>query len=321
MGYRQVQVISGRGTEPGQFAESLRGIAVDGKDLLYAVGDREVKVFDHQGGLRQRWTTAKPGYCVAAYADQALAQGTAVYVGEESQVEQFDGAGKLVATLRDDRLGVVTAIGLLGVHPRTAESHRRDAGATGVLGGTLNQDLLMADATQRCLCCYDRQGKWLNDIGKDNNTRGFLIPNGHLDFSVDAAGVIRVANPGKHRVERYSLTGELLGHFGKFGMQRPEDFPGCCNPTNLALTQQGDVVVTEKAPPRMKRYDADGKLLALVGPEAFDPNCKNMDVAVDLQGQVYVADTVRLHICVFAPEDGARAAATGPAASAVEAKP
>ena len=46
-----------------------------------------------------------------------------------------------------------------------------------------------------------------------------------------------------------------------------------------------------------------GKLLALIGPESFDQNCKNMDVAVDSRGRVYVADTARLWILVFEPED------------------
>ena len=95
----------------------------------------------------------------------------------------------------------------------------------------------------------------------------------------------------------------MLSHWGRFGTRRPEDFPGCCNPTNLALTPQGHVVVTEKAAPRMKVYNSSGKLLTLVGPEAFHANCKNMDVACDAQGRVYIVDTVRLTICVFTPAE------------------
>jgi hypothetical protein len=39
----------------------------------------------------------------------------------------------------------------------------------------------------------------------------------------------------------------------------------------------------------------------VVADTAFDPGCRNMDVAVGAQGRVYVADTVRLEICVFDP--------------------
>ena len=37
--------------------------------------------------------------------------------------------------------------------------------------------------------------------------------------------------------------------------------------------------------------------------ETFDPAAKNMDVATDDHGNVYVADTVRRHICVFEPTE------------------
>ena len=97
------------------------------------------------------------------------------------------------------------------------------------------------------------------------------------------------------------MTGELLVRFAKFGMRQPEDLSGCCNPTNLTLTSTGQLIVTEKTGPRLKVYDADRKLIALVSEDAFDAGCKNMDVAVDAQGRIYVADTVRLCILLFAP--------------------
>jgi len=273
MQYRQLRVISGKGSKPDQFKDALRGICIDRAGLIYTVGDREVKVFEISGKLQRRWRTAEPGYCIAVDKDAT------VYVGQIGRVEKFDVKGKLLGTWQDaDRLGLVTAIDFYGDY------------------------VLVADARDRCIRRYDKNGKWLNDIGKDNNTKGFLIPNGHLDFSVDTKGIIYVSNSAKHRVERYTMKGKLLGHFGKFGQRRPEDFPGCCNPTNLTLGKHGRIVVTEKAGPRMKVYDAAGKLLSLVGPEAFDPNCRNMDVATDSAGRVYVIDTVRLHICVFAPQ-------------------
>ncbi len=272
MEYKQIRVVGGRGSGPGQFAHALRGIALDKAALLYAVGDSSVKVFDDKGKLLRQWPTAKPGHCVTV-DDQGV-----VYVGEAGQIEMFDSTGKFIKHWQDEkRLGLVTAIAVYG------------------------DDVLLADAQDRCIRRYDSKGNWHNDIGADNNTRGFLIPNGHLDFVVDAAGIIHAANPAKFRIERYTRTGDMLGKFGKFGTRRVSDFQGCCNPTNVTLTKEGHVVVTEKAGPRMKVYDSSGTMLAFVGHEAFDENCKNMDVAADAQGLIYVADTVRLHICVFAP--------------------
>ena len=106
---------------------------------------------------------------------------------------------------------------------------------------------------------------------------------------------------GLHRVQRYTPDGKLLGQFGRFDGQDPSGFSGCCNPTNVAVSGADRIYVTEKAGPRAKVYDAEGNLLSVIATDAFARNCKNMDVAVDSHGRVYVVDTVKLQILVFAP--------------------
>jgi hypothetical protein len=282
--YHQARVISGNGTGPGQFADELRALAVDSADRLYAVGDSKVAVFSAAGEFQKTWTTARPGLSAAIAAD-----GT-VYVGEEGQIELFDPVGKLRDTWRDaEHLGAVTAIGLTG------------------------ESILIGDAKARCIRRLDRHGKYIRDIGKDNKLGGFSIPNGQVDLVIDSAGVIHAPNPGRHRVERYTLDGKLVGTFGRFDGQDPAGFTGCCNPTNIALTPNGQLVTAEKANPRVKVYDVEGRLLALMGTQDFDPNCVNMDIAVDSRGRIYVADTVRLQIVVFEPESSA--ATTQPASA------
>ena len=69
------------------------------------------------------------------------------------------------------------------------------------------------------------------------------------------------------------------------------------------MRTSNDRSVTEKAAPRAKVYDGAGQLLAVVADRTFDPGAKNMDVAVDSTGRIYVADTVRLEIRVFQPEE------------------
>jgi sugar lactone lactonase YvrE len=245
---------------------ALRGIAVDGNGQLYAAGDSEIKVI----GLNRRWPTSRPVHSVAVDSDGAI------YAGEIGQIEIFDSAGKLFHTWRDDRLlGRVTAIGF------TKDS------------------VLAGDAADRAIRRFDRNGKFLNNIGKDSAVNGLLIPNGVVDFGVDAQGIIFAANPGKHRVERYTPGGELLGHMGRFDGLDPAGFTGCCNPTNVAI--RDGIYTTEKAGPRVKAYDFSGKLLAVIATDLFDANCKNMDIAVDARGRVYVVDTVKAAIFVFEP--------------------
>lgn len=276
MTYQTIQTFAGRGNRDDQFARALRGLAVGPEDRLYAVGDEAVKVYDATGSLLARWPTGVAGYSVAVEGDE-------VWVGQAGQVEVFSTGGRLLDTWRDgERLGLVTAIGFAG------------------------GDVLLADAAARCIRRFDRGGRFVNSIGDQHRKGGFHIPNGVVDFAVDAKGVVHVANPGMHRVESYRPDGELLGRFGHFDGIDPAGFPGCCNPTNVALGRGGRIFVTEKAGPRAKVYDAEGTFLEVVAAEeAFDATCKNMDLAVDSRGRVYVADTVRLEILVFEPAQAA----------------
>ncbi|MCB9881877.1 MAG: NHL repeat-containing protein [Planctomycetes bacterium] len=273
MKYRLTATIPGRSDEAHRFTTALRGLALGTADALYMAGDQCVQVFDEEGRFVRRIDTSAPGHAVAIATD-----GT-VWVGEEERIEIFSAEGKRLRTWTDAaRFGRVTAISF----------H--------------DEDVILADAAARCLRRYTREGEFVNDIGHDNRMKGFLIPNGVLDFALDDAGVIHASNPGKHRIERYTLDGRLLGHIGRFDGRDPEGFRGCCNPTNVTVTSKGHAVVTEKADPRVKILDAEGKLVAIVATEPFDPVCKNMDVVVDSKARVYVADTVKLHACVFTPE-------------------
>jgi len=270
MRFRQVATAGGKGSAPDRFVRTLRGIAVDGAGRLYAAGDAEIKVFDGRARLEQRWPTASPPYAVAVAAD-----GT-VWAGEAGQIEIFAPGGRRAGAWSDAaRLGRVTAIGFAP-----------DA-------------VLVADAKDRSIRRYRPNGAFVGDIGKDNPTRGFRIPNGVVDFAVDVDGAIHAANPGKHRIERYAVDGRLVGRIGRFDGIDPAGFPGCCNPTNLAVAGRERIYVTEKADPRVKAYDFQGNLLGVVASDVFDPGCKNMDIAVDGRGRVWVADTVRLTVLGF----------------------
>jgi sugar lactone lactonase YvrE len=268
--YRPILRI-GPATEVGTLlGEDLRGVAVDGEGRIYAAVDSAVKVFDPDGTPIREWPTSRPAHAVAVDADGS------VWVGGLRRVEVFDADGTARETWdHDDGLGLVTAIGL------TAD------------------DVFLADASARWIHRYDREGKRRNQIGDRHRKGGFHIPNGVVDFAIDAEGVIHVANPGMHRVERYAADGTLLSWFGRFDGQDPAGFPGCCNPTNLTVDAAGRVIVTEKAGPRAKIYDRDGELVCVVATDIFDPAAKNMDVAVDRTGRILVADTARSEIVVF----------------------
>jgi hypothetical protein len=278
MQYRQVRIISGKGSGPSEFQRTLSGIAIDGQGRLYAAGDSELKVFDAMGVLVRRWSAALSPYSVAVALDNS------VWLGQEGQVEIFSDSGKWLRTWNNSsRLGHVTSIGFL------------------------KDSVLIGDASMRCINRFDPEGNFLNAIGSDNPVGGLLIPNGVVDFGIDSQGLIHVANPGKHRVERYSPEGKLLGHMGKFTGPDPAGFSGCCNPTNVAIAGLNMLCVTEKAGPRAKIYDYAGKLIAMIENAGFDPGAKNMDVAVDGRGHIYISDPVKLAVFEFEPAEGVRA--------------
>ena len=158
---------------------------------------------------------------------------------------------------------------------------------------------LVGDATDRAIRRFDRGGKFRNNIGKDNPLNGLLIPNGVVISAwTPTASSTRptrasIASSDTVPPENCSV------HIGHFHGTDPAGFGGCCNPTNVAVGDR--VYVTEKAGPRAKVYDFEGQLQAVIASQVFDPNCKNMSVAVDRRRPVYVADTVKLNIFVFEP--------------------
>jgi sugar lactone lactonase YvrE len=272
LAYRPSHRIGGKGPADHQFRKSLHGIALDDDGRIHAVGDSVVKVFTPRGELIRQWPISQPAYSVAVDG------GGRVWVGQWRQIEVYDADGSLVDTWEDpERLGLVSDVAV---------------GTGGVF---------LADASGRCIRRFDTEGRFLNNIGDRHRKGGFDIPNGVVDFALDGQGIVHVANPGMHRVERYTAEGELLGRFGRFDGRDPAGFPGCCNPTNVALDRAGRVIVSEKAGPRVKVYDTSGELLTVVATDAFDPGAKNMDLAVDSEGRIHVVDTVTLEIHVFAP--------------------
>jgi hypothetical protein len=245
-------------------------VACSAADGVWVLGDATIKRFDAAGAIVSRIELDR-------LASSIGVDGDTVWTGFDGEIACYSPSGERVGGFRDaPRLGRVTAV------------------------KCVDEFVLAGDATARCVRAYTRRGRWMRNLGVNNNTRGLLIPNGVVDFDVDRrTNTVVVANPGKHRVERYALNGELLGFWGRFGMHSTADFPGCCNPTNVAVACDGRVVVTEKAPPRLKVFSDAGQLLAVRNRDVFDPRAKNMSVAVSDSGQVYVADSAQLIVHVF----------------------
>ena len=111
------------------------------------------------------------------------------------------------------------------------------------------EDVFVADAGALVVWHYDLDGKLLGSIGKRDPSRGdsaaLIVPSPYFDVAVAPDGLLRVANPGMHRIEAFTFDGHLEFSWGKRGLG-VEAFCGCCNPSNIAILPDGRVVTAEK---------------------------------------------------------------------------
>lgn len=255
----------------------LRGIAIGPEDAIYVVGSAGLRVLDGDGRELRAWKVPADARAVAVADDGS------VWLALLTKVLKFDATGTQVARWGSEGSG---------------PGELRHVTSIAVSDG----NVLVADARNLCIHRFAPDGDLINEIGKrdrEANFLGLLAPSPYLDFVVDADGKVIVGNPGRRRIETYTLDGELLGHWGKSGFG-PEGFCGCCNPTNIALRRDGLIVTSEKGLPRVKVYDRSGKMLAYIPPTVFPPEAAGMDLAVDSKDRIYVAEPVKDRIMVFA---------------------
>ncbi len=276
--------------------DQARGVAVGPEDRIYAVGDKALQIFESSGASHGQFSLKDEPRCVAVGGVHHAFPGR-TYIGMKSRVEVLDAAGNRVAAWED--LGPKAML-------------------TSIV--TAEQDILVADAGHRIVLRYDPSGKLLGRIGKRDTARhisGFVIPSPYFDLAVAADGLVRVVNPGAHRIEAYTLDGDLEVAWGSHS-EGTEGFCGCCNPTNIALLPDGRFVTSEKGIPRVKVYTADGRFAAVVaGPETLAPGetileetrpdhrLPVFDVAADSRGRVLVLDPLARKVRVFEPKEQA----------------
>ncbi len=257
--------------------ELFQGIAIDADDRVYLAGRGGVRVVDGTGTRLRQWGTMGTAVAVAVGEDGK------VYVASDTRVETFDAQGQRL-----------TAWGEEG----------RERGQFGLITGLAvhGMNLYVADAGNRCVHRFAVNGDFITEIGKRDMEAGIIgivTPSPYLDCAVDQEGTLHVTNPGRQRIEQYSPNGELLGHWGEAGL-KPGQFSGCCNPTNLVLLPGDRLATADKLPPRVKVYTRQGKLLGRLGPEHFAKDAAGLDLAVDSQGLLYVADPGSGKVHVFA---------------------
>lgn len=264
---------------------SSHAIAVGPDGRIYVAGDRAVRVFEQAGASVDEIELPTEPRCLT------VAGNGNIYVGFKNHVGVYDIGSKRLAQWRG-----------LG----------KDAVLTSI--AVSNDDVFVADAGNRIVLHYDTAGKLINRIGEKDqkkNVPGFVIPSPHFDLAVGRDGLLRVVNPGRHRIEAYTFDGFLEFSWGKFSMN-VEGFCGCCNPVNFAILDDDSFVTCEKGLVRAKIYDPVGTFVAVVaGPEQLigdggrvcttvaECQVGSFDVAATSGGRFLVLDTIKNAVRIF----------------------
>ncbi len=267
------------------FTES-HAIVVVSDGTIYIAGDKAVRIFSDMGQMTSEIKIADKPVCLDIASDGKI------YIGMKDHIELYNRQGeRLAAWQRIGNNAILTSIAVY------------------------KNNVFVADAGNRIVIHYDLTGIIVNHIGRKNiekNIPGFVVPSPYFDIAAGHDGLLRVINPGLHRIEVYTFDGELEFWWGKFSAG-VEGFTGCCNPVTFAILEDGSYVTCEKGLVRVKIYDPDGNFVGVVaGPKHLledgvaqicylPQDCQKggFDLAVDAMGRVFVLDTIKNIVRIF----------------------
>jgi uncharacterized protein (TIGR03437 family) len=139
---------------------------------------------------------------------------------------------------------------------------------------------------------------------------GFTFPaNSHIGLAVDTDGNLYIADSGTNRVRKVSTAGMIttvagaggLGDPGFSGDGGPATAAKLQAPTGVALDSRRNIYIADTGNGRIRKVDTSGMITTVVGRgngsvtgdggQALNAQLNNpADVAVDSQGNIYIAD-------------------------------
>ncbi|MEI8140561.1 MAG: PQQ-binding-like beta-propeller repeat protein [bacterium] len=253
---------------------NLTALAVDRADRIIVGSMSAIEILSAQGTPITSISLSEPVRCLATST-----QGD-IFVGLNNHVEVFDQTGTRKAVWkRPDPKSMLTSIAVSSTH------------------------VFVADCANRIVWRFTLAGETAGQIGQkdqDQRKEGFVVPSAFFDLAVAADESLWVVNPGLHRLEHFSVEGAFLGCWGNFSMEAP-GFCGCCNPSNMALTSEGEFITSEKHIVRVKQYDTKGQLKGVISDQEDWPDkAVGLDLAVDSKGRILVLDPTADVIRVYA---------------------
>jgi hypothetical protein len=244
-----------------------------------------------------------------------VAKDGSIFVAGEGKVLKLDAAGKVLATapspvaaepvaLSKEVEDMVKESAKDANRPFQAELdsmkrslERRRGDVTGL--AVTDQDVFMAvgapnDFTYRV---YRLDHALQNPKMVVEKLRGCC---GQMDIQTHK-GELWIPHNARHMVQSFDREGKELAKFGKAGKVKAADFGGCCEPKNLRVLPNGEILAAESGPPTcIKRFSADGKFIEVLALLQEDGDCVRVTVEASPDGsRYYMLNTKRDAILIF----------------------
>jgi len=240
--------------------------------------------------------------------DFALAPDEMIYVVNRSFESRPDGTRINVFRLGDEKEEYITEFGAYGDAPGQFRYPMSIA---------LDKDInvYVSDEYLHRITIFSKDGDYVSHWGTLGSGDGELNGPSGLVIRDD---VLFVVDSRNHRVQKFTLDGKYIGQFGSFG-----EGPGQLNtPWGITLDKQGNVFVADWRNDRIQSFTADGQWLASFGqpgtggdasiarlhggirvvPQQVGLFNRPAGVAVDNDGDIYVADWLNNRVQVLTPE-------------------
>ena len=267
--------------------DAAGNVYVSDSGLWGEYGNHRVQVFDSSGNYRA--TIGQTG--VTGSDNNHLNQprhiavfGNQLYVADAgNQRVQIFNISNPAAPAYAATLGLTGAAGSDNAHLDSPEGVAVDANFIYVADAN-NQRVQVLNRTTRTYVATIGAGTY----GTDNNH--FNHPT---DVAIDTTGNIYVADNWNKRVQQYSAGRVYRRTYGTTGVSYATDAYHYYFPNGVAVGKDGSTYITEGRGHRLVKLDANGVAQWSVGQPGQSGNdaehlCWTQDVAVDIQGRVYL---------------------------------